>query len=82
MPVWREAHFKVKIHKTFSTGALLEVELLKMCTPLWCEAYFEVRMLKAPRIRTTIGDVEAWLGGAGAIGILHLAKSKRNVRVL
>ena len=41
-------------------GPLLEVEMSKKCTPLWREAHFEVKMLKAPGIRTTFGgsDVE------------------------
>ena len=36
-------------------GPLLEVELLKMCTPLWREAYFQVKMYKAHHSRTTLG---------------------------
>ena len=34
---------------------LLEVEMSKKCTPLWREAHFEVKMLKAPGLRTTFG---------------------------
>ena len=32
----------------------------KKCTPLWCEANFEVKMYKTPQVRTTFGrsDVE------------------------
>ena len=39
---------------------LLEVEMSKKCTPLWREAHFEVKMLKAPHVRATFGswDVE------------------------
>ena len=42
------------------SGPLLEVEMSKKCTPLWREAHFEVKMLKTPGVRTTIGgwDVE------------------------
>ena len=41
-------------------GALLEVDMSKKCTPLWREAHFEVKMYKAPHVRTTLGswDVE------------------------
>ena len=41
-------------------GPLLAVEMSKKCTPLWREARFEVKMLKAPGVRTTFGsfDVE------------------------
>ena len=33
---------------------------MKNCTPLWCEAHFEVKMLKTPHVRATFGnwDVE------------------------
>ena len=43
-------------------GALLEVELAKKCTPLWREAHFQVKMLKAPHARTTC----KWFFAAGA----------------
>jgi len=41
-------------------GPLLEVEMSKKCTPLWCEAHFQVKMYKTPEERTTFGgsDVE------------------------
>ena len=40
--------------------ALLEVDdMSKKCTPLWREAYFEVKMLKAPGVRTTFGRSDA-----------------------
>ena len=41
-PLWREAHFEVKMHKHLSFGALLEAEMLKKCTASWREAHFEV----------------------------------------
>ena len=58
-PLWREAHFQVKMYKT-TFGPLLEVEMLKKCTPLWREAHFQVKMHKAPHVRATFGscDVE------------------------
>ena len=45
-------------HTTF--GLLLEVAMLKKCTPLWCQAHFEVKSVKNWRSRTTFGgsDVE------------------------
>ena len=55
-PLWREAHFQVKMYKTHekvqstfrsqNVGPLLEVEMSKKCTPLWREAHFQVKMLK------------------------------------
>ena len=59
-PLWREAHFEVKMLKHQGFGPLLEVEMSKKCTPLWREAHFEVKMYKAHHSRTTFGswDVE------------------------
>ena len=51
---------KSKCTKHTILGPLLEVEMLKKCTPLWREAHFEVKMLKTLGVRTTFGgsDVE------------------------
>ena len=66
-PLWREAHFQVKMYKAHqrrtkhtSVGPLLEVEMSKKCTPLWREAHFQVKMYKTHQVRTTFGswDVE------------------------
>ena len=46
---------KSKCTKHTRFGPLLEVEMSKKCTPLWREAHFEVKMLKAPGVRTTLG---------------------------
>ena len=88
-PLWREAHFQVKMYKThqlrttfhfwklrcrksarrcgakhiskwkctkhYMFAPLLEVQMSKKCTPLWREAHFEVKMYKAPGVRTTFG---------------------------
>ena len=80
-PLWREAHFQLKMYCTKHTrfGPLLEVEMSKKCTPLWREAHFEVKMYKAHHVRTTFGHARfAWQ----AQGIVHLVKSEQNVRVL
>ena len=42
---------KSKVLKTDGLGALLGVEMLKKCTPLWREAHFQVKMLKTPGAR-------------------------------
>ena len=59
MPLWREAHFQVKIKHT-SAGSLLESCDSKKCTPWWREAHFEDNMVKTRKIRTTFRscDVE------------------------
>ena len=51
---------KSKCTKHTRSGQLLEVEMLKKCTPLWREAHFQVKMCKAHHARTTFGgsDVE------------------------
>ena len=36
---------KSKCTKGVSSGALLEVEMFKQCTPLWREAHFEIKSL-------------------------------------
>ena len=85
-PLWREAHFEVKMYKTPASdhfwklrcrksarrcgakhiskskctkhtrfGPLLEVAMLKKCTPLWREAHVEVNMYKTLHVRATFG---------------------------
>ena len=46
---------KSKCTKHLSIGLLLEVEMSKKCTPLWCEPHFEVKMLKTLGVRITFG---------------------------
>ena len=51
---------KSKCTKHYMFAPLLEVRMLKKCTPLWREAHFEVKMHKTPHVRATFGgsDVE------------------------
>ena len=51
---------KSKCPKHIMFGPLLEVEMLKKCTPLWREAHFQVKRVKNWRSRTTFwsSDVE------------------------
>ena len=46
--------------KHTSVGPLLEVEMSKKCTPLWCEAHLEFKSVKNWWVRSTFGswDVE------------------------
>ena len=50
MPLWREAHFQVKMYKTHharTTFGSWDVEKVsKKSTPLWREAHFEVKSVK------------------------------------
>ena len=47
---------KSKCTKHLSSGPLLEVQMLKKCTPLLREAHFEVKSAKNWRSRTTFGS--------------------------
>ena len=47
---------KSKCTKHTMVGPLLEVEMLKKCTPLWHEAHFEVKMYKTHHSRTFFGS--------------------------
>ena len=79
-PLWREAHFQVKMYKTkhLSVGRLLEVEMSKKCTPLWREAHFQVKSVKNWRSWTTFGgsDVEKVSKKCTRCGAKHISKSK------
>ena len=46
---------KSKCTKHHMLAPLLEVRMLKKCTPLWREARFEVKMYKTLGVRTTFG---------------------------
>ena len=46
---------KSKCTKHHMFAPLLEVRMLKKCTPLWREAHFEVKMHKTPHVRATFG---------------------------
>ena len=46
---------KSKCTKHHMFAPLLEVRMLKKCTPLWREPRFEVKKCKAPDVRTTFG---------------------------
>ena len=51
---------KSKCTKHHSVGPLLEVEMSKKCTQLWCEAHFQVKMYKTPHVRATFGGTPLW----------------------
>ena len=63
---------KSKCTKHHMFAPLLEVRMSKKCTPLWCEAHFQVKMYKTPHVRATFGgsDVEK----------MHAAVARRTFR--
>ena len=54
--VARSTFRRSKCTKHTILGPLLEVEMLKKCTPLWREAHFQVKMYKTHQVRTTFGS--------------------------
>ena len=46
---------KSKCTKHHMFAPLLEVRMLKKCTPLWREAHFQVKMYTIPHVRATLG---------------------------
>ena len=58
-PLWREAHFQVKMHKTPQSrtnfGCSDVQKVFKNCTPLRREAHLQVKMHKTPQSRTNFG---------------------------
>ena len=67
-PLWREAHFQVKMYKT---------PQLRTTFGSWREAHFQVKMYKTPHVRTTFGgsDVD-FRKSARRCGAKHISKSK------
>ena len=59
-PLWREAHFEVKMYKTPHVRATFGGSDVEKCSPWWREAHFQVKMYKAPHVRASFGgaDVE------------------------
>ena len=59
-PLWREAHFQVKMYKAHHSRTTFGSWDVEKCTPLWREVHFQVKMYKTPQRRTTFGscDVE------------------------
>ena len=54
-PLWREAHFQVKMYKAPHRANFFEVQITKKCSPVWQEENFESKMLKTLHIRSTFG---------------------------
>ena len=59
-PLWREAHFEVKMYKAPQCRTTFGSWDVEKCTPLWHEAHFQVKMYKTPQLRSTFRscDVE------------------------
>ena len=54
-PLWREAHFQIKMYKTHQRRTTFGSWDVEKRTPLWREAHFEVKMYKTHHVRTTFG---------------------------
>ena len=55
-PLWREAHFQVKMYKAHQLRTTFGSGDVEKCTPLWREARFQVKMLETLAVRTTFGS--------------------------
>ena len=79
-PLWREAHFEVKMYKTpqcrttFGSWILYQV-MSKKCTPLWREAHFEVKMCKNTPVSGHFWKLRC-RKSARRCGAKHISKSK------
>ena len=60
-PLWREAHFQVKMYKTHpGSDYFWKLRCRKSARRCWRDAHFQVKMYKTRQVRTTFGssDVE------------------------
>ena len=79
-PRWGAKHIsKSKCTKHLSFGARFEVDMSKKCMPLWRGANFEVKMWKAPDVRTTFGSWDVVLRG-WCKGLCTLSKVSKTWR--
>ena len=73
----------VAVRSTFAShtmfGALLEVDMLKKCTPLWREAHFQVKSVKNWRDQSTLERSDVILGGRRK-GFCKLSKVSKTWR--
>ena len=69
---------KSKCTKHTRSGPLLEVEMLKKCTPLWREAHFQVKMYKTHHVRRCTDHFWRFRcrKSARRCGAKHISKSK------
>ena len=75
-PLWREAHFQVKMYKTQGVRTTFwRSDAEKKCTPLWREARFQVKMY-----RSTPGSDHFWKlscrKSGRRCGAKHISKTK------
>ena len=71
---------KSKCTKHTSFGPFLLVEMSKKCTLLWRKAHFEVKMLKAPGVRTTFGGSDVKKVHAVVARSTFLSQHVKNTR--
>ena len=71
---------KSKCTKHHMFAPLLEVRMLKKCTPLWREANFEVKMYKTPHVRATFGGSDVEKVGAVVARSTFRSQNVQNTR--
>ena len=77
-PLWREAHFQVKMHKTHHVRTTFGRSDVEKCTPLWREARFQVKKHKTHHVYGPLLDVQISFHVAPA----RDCAPEQNVRVL
>ena len=78
--VARNAFGRQSVQNTW-LGPLLEVEMSKKCTPLWCETQFQVEMRKTRLVRTIFGRSDLVSRGRRE-GLCTVSQRRENVDVL
>ena len=70
---------KSKCAKHTRFGTLFEVDMSEKWTPLWCEAHFQVKMLKTPHVRITFGRSDVVSCGRGR-GLCTLTNANKTCK--
>ena len=73
MPLWREAHFEVKMYKAHHAQTTFKSCDVEKVYALWCEAYFEVKPVKNGLAWSTFERSDVGLCGRGK-GFCMLSK--------
>ena len=71
-PLWREAHFEVKMHKTPQCRTAFGSWDVEKCTPLWGEAHLEVKIYQKHLGFGPLLEVEMWKKCTPLWGEAHL----------
>ena len=77
-PLWREAHFEVKMHKTWQLQSIFRSWDVEKCTSLWREAHLEIQNTQ---ISEHFWKMKCWKS-VRRCGTKHMWKSKVKKMIL